>query len=209
MTAARPWPESVRVIGLTGGIASGKSTVSKMLRELGAPIIDADVLAREVVAPGSSGLEEVGRRFPGVVREDGTLDRAALGERVFASETERKALEAILHPRIQQLSVEKARALAASGARVIVYEAPLIFENRIDERLDGTILVVAPPELQFERLVARDGLSPERARARIRAQMPLAEKRACATWVIDNAGPLAETRDQVEALWAHLLRAPG
>jgi dephospho-CoA kinase len=203
----RPWPPEIRVIGLTGGIASGKSTVSAMLRALGASIIDADVVSREVVEPGQPALAEIAERFPGVVDGDGRLDRAALGDRVFASDAERQALNAILHPRIHQAVLAKIRALAAKGERLVVYEAPLIVENRIHERLDGLILVVIPRELQLERLMARSGLTREQAEARLAAQLPLDEKRKHATWIIDNSGTVTETRAQVDRLWADLLLA--
>jgi dephospho-CoA kinase len=194
------------VIGLTGGIASGKSTVSARLRELGASIIDADVVAREVVEPGQPALAEIDERFPGVVDGHGRLDRTALGERVFGNDTERRALNAILHPRIQQVVLEKTRALAAQGEKLVVYEAPLIIENGIHERLDGLILVVVPREVQLDRLIARTGLSRGQAEARLAAQLPLEEKRKHASWIIDNSGTVAETRAQVDRLWADLQR---
>jgi dephospho-CoA kinase len=203
----RPWPPGIRVIGLTGGIASGKSAVSAMLRELGASIIDADQVAREVVEPGQPALSEISRRFPGVVGADGRLDRAALGERVFRDDADRRALNAILHPRIQQAVLEKTRALADAGETVVIYEAPLIVENRIHERLDGLILVVVPREVQLARLMARNGLSREQAEARLAAQLPLDDKRKHATWIVDNSGTPEETRAQVERLWHLELRA--
>ena len=203
----RPWPPGIRVIGLTGGIASGKSAVSAMLRELGASIIDADQVAREVVEPGQPALSEISRRFPGVVGADGRLDRAALGERVFRDDADRRALNAILHPRIQQAVLEKTRALADAGETVVIYEAPLIVENRIHERLDGLILVVVPREVQLARLMARNGLSREQAEARLAAQLPLDEKRKHATWIVDNSSTPDETRAQVDRLWHLELRA--
>jgi dephospho-CoA kinase len=204
--AERPWPPEVRVIGLTGGIASGKSTVSERLRDLGVSVIDADAVAREVVEPGQPALAEIAVRFPGVMDPDGRLDRAALAERVFGNEAERRALNAILHPRIQEAVVEKTRALAAMGARLVVYEAPLIVENRIHERLDGLILVAIPRELQLARLMSRSALSREQAEARLASQLPLEDKRKHATWIIDNSGTLAETYAQVDRLRADLQR---
>lgn len=192
----------MRMVGLTGGIASGKSTVSGMLRALGAEIIDADQVARDVVAPGTPALEEIAARFPGVVRADGTLDRAALGKRVFASEEERSALNAITHPRIQAEVLARTQALADKGVPVAVYDAALLVENGLHAAMDGgVILVAASPETQRERLVARDGLSPAEAEARIRSQLPLEEKRGVARWVLENDGDLEQLRGQVERTW--------
>ena len=191
----------MRLIGLTGGIATGKSTVSRMLQELGAEVLDADVLAREIVEPGQPALEEIARRFPGVVGPDGRLDRARLGERVFGTDAERAALNAITHPRVAELFLKKTQELAARGARIVIYDAALLVENRLHERMDGTIVVSAPREAQLARLIARNGLTREQAEARIASQLPLAEKLKVATWVVDNGGSLEETLRQVEALW--------
>jgi dephospho-CoA kinase len=194
----------VKLFGLTGGIATGKSTVSQMLRELGAQILDADEIAREVVEPGTPGLEEVARRFPGVVGTDGRLDRAALGARVFGIESERRALNAILHPLIQARFLEKTQALAEARVPRIVYDAALLIENGLHAFMDGVILVSAPRELQISRLSARNGLSRAEAEARIDSQLPLDEKRRHARWVVDNAGGLDETRKQVARIWSEL-----
>lgn len=199
--------DGLRLVGLTGGIASGKSTVSGMFRSLGAPIIDADQVAREVVAPGEPALAEIAARFPGVVDGSGNLDRAALGARVFADAGERQALNAILHPRIQQRVLEKTWALADAGVRLAIYDVPLLVENRLQDSLSGVILVSVPPEVQRARLMARNGYSPEEAQARIDAQLPLEEKKKVATWIIDNAGTVEETRRQVEQVWK-ALQAP-
>lgn len=191
----------MRLLGLTGGIASGKSTVSGFLRELGAAVLDADEIAREVVEPGTPALEDIARRFPGVLGPDGRLDRTRLGERIFQSSQERTALNAIVHPRIQQAVLEKTQALAEQGVSLVIYDAPLLIENRLHEALDGVILVEIPPELQIARLMARNALTRAQAEERLAAQMPLAEKRRHATWIIDNSGDVAKTREQVEALW--------
>src|SRR5262249_17870678 len=122
----------MRIIGLTGGIASGKSTASAMLTQMGATVIDADALAREVVEPGSPALEEIGRRFPGTVGPDGRLDRAKLAARIFDQEPERKALNGIVHPRVHQAFLKRAKALAKQGLEVILYDAALLFENDLD-----------------------------------------------------------------------------
>lgn len=191
----------MRLIGLTGGIASGKSTVSAILRELGACVLDADEIAREVVEPGTPALEDISRRFPGVIGPDGRLDRARLGERIFQDPGERAALNAIVHPRIHRSVLEKTQALAARGVELVIYDAPLLIENRLHEGMDGVILVDAPPELQIARLMARNRLTRPQAEERLAAQLPMAEKRRHATWVIDNSGDQVKTREQVEALW--------
>ena len=197
----------MRVVGLTGGIASGKSTVSAMFRELGAPVIDADAVARDVVEPGTAGLAEVARRFPGVVDATGRLDRVELGRRVFADATERRALEAILHPRIREEVARRLEALARAGATVALYDAALLIENGLHRGLDGLIVVFAPESVQRSRLAARDGLDDAAITARLAAQLPLADKRAHATWVVDNGGPLDETRAQVLKIWEEIRRS--
>ncbi|MBM4379127.1 MAG: dephospho-CoA kinase [Deltaproteobacteria bacterium] len=192
----------MRMVGLTGGIASGKSTVSAMLRELGAEIIDADQVARDVVAPGTPALAEISERFPGVVSPDGTLDRAALGRRVFSSDDDRATLNAITHPRIQAAVQERTEAHRARGVPRVVYDAALLMENGLHAAMDGgVILVAASEDTQRARLVARDGLTPEEAEARIRSQLPLEAKRRHARWVIENDGDLDSLRAQVERTW--------
>jgi len=187
----------MRVIGLTGGIASGKSTVAQMLTDLGVAVIDADELARQVEEPGEPALAEIAQRFPGVLTPEGRLNRPLLGEKIFGAESERLALNAIVHPRIHQLFLEKMRALAASGVDVAVYDAALLIENKLDQRMDGVIVVLVPPEVQVSRLVARSGISSEEAERRVAAQLPLAEKARYATWIVDNSNDLGSTRDQV------------
>ena len=194
----------MRVVGLTGGIASGKSTVSAMFRELGAQVIDADQVAREVVEPGTPALEEIARRFPGVVDAAGRLDRTALGARVFSDATERRALEAIVHPRIRDDVARRTEALARVGVQVVLYDAALLIENGLHRGMDGVILVSAPEAVQRARLAARDGLDDAAISARLAAQLPLAAKRAHATWVVDNGGSLDETRAQVRRVWEEI-----
>lgn len=194
--------------GLTGGIATGKSTVARRFVELGMPLLDADVIAREVVAKGQPALDEIARRFPGVVGADGTLDRAALGARIFADPAERAALDAITHPRIRQAVLEQSIKLAESGAPRALYDAPLLIENRLHEGLSGVVLVVAPRDVQRQRLMARNHLSAAEADARIDSQMPLDAKRPFATWIIDNAGDLEATRAQVDEVWRQMLASP-
>ena len=199
----------MRLIGLTGGIASGKSTVSRALRALGAEVLDADVLAREVVEPGTPGLAAVAARFPGVVGADGRLDRAALGARVFADPAERAALNALLHPRIAEAFLARTAELAARGVDTVVYDAPLLVENRLHERMDGVVLVWVPRDVQKARLMARDGLDAAAAEARLAAQLPLDDKRPFATWLVDNSGPEAATRARVEQVWRAIRERPG
>ncbi|HXX30421.1 MAG TPA: dephospho-CoA kinase [Myxococcaceae bacterium] len=199
----------MRLIGLTGGIGSGKSTVSGMLRALGAEVIDADELAREVVRPGEPALAEIARRFPGTVDAGGRLDRAALAGRIFADPGERAALNGIVHPRIQAEVQRRTAALAAAGAEAVIYDAALLMENGLHRAMDAVIVVWVPLEVQRERLMARDGLDRAAAEERLRAQMPLDEKRALATWVVDNSGSREDTRRQVEAIWGALARRGG
>ena len=194
----------MQLIGLTGGIATGKSTVSAMLREKGATVLDADEIAREVVAPGTAGYADVVKAFPGTVSADGTLDRKALAARVFSSPSDRRTLDGILHPRIQEAFLEKSQALADQGVQRIIYDAALLIETGLHAFLDGVILVAAPRELQIARLIERNGLSPAEAEARVDSQMPFAEKRRYAKWIIDNSGTLAATRLQVEQVWTML-----
>ncbi|HEX8819138.1 MAG TPA: dephospho-CoA kinase [Archangium sp.] len=195
----------MKIYGLTGGIASGKSTVTRMLRELGAHLLDADVIAREVVEPGTPGLKAVAERFPGVLGPDGRLDRAKLGARVFGDPKERAALNALLHPLIGQEFLLRTQALAEQGVERVLYDAPLLIENRLHEGMDGVLLVWVPREVQKARLRARDSLDEAAAEARLAAQLPLDEKRQHATWVVDNSGDLGATRAQVEGVWRVML----
>ena len=190
------------VIGLTGGIASGKSTVASMLRELGASIVDADLLARQIVEPGMPALADIARRFgPEMIDAEGRLDRKKMGERVFADPTARAALNAITHPRIAEASRAAMAELRAAGMDVAIYEAALLVENKIHHGLDGLIVVSVPEPVQIERVSQRDSVDFSAARARLAAQLPLADKVAVADWVIDNSGSRERTRDQVERVW--------
>lgn len=194
----------MKLYGLTGGIASGKSTVTQMFRDEGLPVIDADVLAREVVEPGQPALQEIGARFPGVVRADGTLDRKALGERIFKDAAERAALAAITHPRIRALAKARTDELAAKGAKVALYDAPLLLENNLQVGMNGVIVVWCDEATQLRRLMERDGITLEQARARVASQMSLDEKKRKATWLIDNGGALDATRARVREIVALL-----
>lgn len=199
----------MKLYGLTGGIASGKSTVARELRALGATVIDADQLARDVVAPGTPGWEEIRARWPEVIAADGTLDRKALGEIVFADAAARAELEMITHPRIGEESGRLVEAADARGERVAFYEAALLVEKGLDAGLDGLVVVALPEAVQLTRLMTRDGLREPQARARLGAQLPLAAKVAKATHVVDNGGSVEATREQVRALWNTLRAGEG
>jgi dephospho-CoA kinase len=196
----------MKVIGLTGGIASGKSTAARTLAELGAPIIDADQLARDVVAPGRPALAEIVQKFGReMLSPDGTLDRKRLGAVVFADAEARRALNAITHPRIAMETQARLGELREAGAPVAIYEAALLVENGVHKGLDGLIVVACDEATQLGRLMARDGIDEAAARARIAAQAPMAEKIAAATWVVDTGGPLADTKRQLARVWEEIL----
>jgi len=191
-----------RVIGLTGGIASGKSTVAERLSEKGAWIVDADQLARAVVAVQSPALAEIVESFGAeVIAGDGSLDRPQLGRLVFQDEAARERLNAIVHPRVLELSREEIRRAEAAGAELVVYDVPLLFETSREQEFEGTLVVWVDPLTQLLRLRHRSGLDEDEAKARIEAQLPLSRKRELATWTIDNSGSLEATRAAVDSLW--------
>ncbi len=197
------------IIGLTGGIACGKSTVAHLLRERGVVVVDADEVAREVVEPGSPGLAAVVEAFgPGVLDEAGGLDRKKLGALVFADDDARGRLNRILHPRIAARAQERFAEAVAGGAERVVYEVPLLFENGLDQIMTTTIVVSVDEATQLARLMARDGSTAAEAQARINSQMPLDEKRARADHVIDNGGSRAQTAAELDEIWA-AITAPG
>lgn len=184
----------MRLFGLTGGIGSGKSTVARRFRARGLPVIDADELARDAVATGSEGLRRVVERFGSAVLDpDGELDRKGLAAVVFDDDQARRDLNAIVHPIVAALAVERTQALEAKGELLACYEVPLLFENRLESALSPVIVVFVSPEVQVARAVARDGSTEDEARARVRAQMPLDEKAKKADYVIDNSGTIEET----------------
>ncbi len=190
----------VRRIGLTGGIASGKSVVAGLLAGLGAVIIDADVLAREAVAPGTPGLAAVKARFgPAVLGAEGVLDRAALGEVVFADPAARADLEAIIHPEVRRRAAELEAAAGADA--VVVHDIPLLVETGQARVFDLVVVVDADPETQLSRLMMRNGLTREQAQARLAAQAGRAERLAAAGLVIHNDGTLTELARAVAAAW--------
>lgn len=194
----------MKLIGLTGGVGSGKSTVCAILRELGATVIDADEAAHAVYAPGTPGFDAIVREFgPDYVR-DGQIDRRLLGGLVFADEEARQRLNAIVHPLVRDLMAERTREAFERGADIVVQDVPLLYESGLEGLFSSVVLVYAPPEVQLERLVAGRGLPVERARAIIAAQMPIEEKRRRAHHVIDNSGTPEQTRAQVEEMWAQI-----
>lgn len=195
------------LVGLTGGIASGKSAVSRQLAERGCRLIDADVLAREVVAPGEPAWRAIVEAFGGdVAGSDGQLDRKRLGALVFADPARRKVLEAITHPAIMARRQATLDAWAAEGFDgVVVLDIPLLIEVGAAAHVDRVVLVYVEPEVQLTRLIGRDGFDRAEAERRVRSQMPLAEKVRHAHFVIDNSGEPEETAAQVRAVHAALL----
>jgi len=192
-------------VGLTGGIGSGKSEVSRRLAAQGAVVIDADLIAREVVEPGTEGLAEVVGAFGDqVLRPDGELDRGRLGDLVFADPELRGKLNAIIHPRVARRMAELEQA-AGPGA-IVVHDVPLIAENGRAGAYDVVVVVDAPPKVQAERLVRRRGMTREQARARMAAQASREQRLAIADIVIDSSGSLTELDRQVGDLWAQLRR---
>lgn len=189
-------------MGLTGGIASGKSTASARLRQLGAVVIDHDVIAREVLAKGSVGLAAVVAVFgPGVLDQDGALDRAALGELVFADGRARARLEAIVHPLVRRQAAAEEELAAAAGAEVVVHDVPLLVESGQAEDFDVVVTVSAPEQLRVYRLISTRAMTEQEAWQRVHAQAEEAERRAAADMVLDGSGTVAELRAQVDQLW--------
>lgn len=195
----------MKVIGLTGGIASGKTLVARILRDLGAEVIDADAVAREVVEPGTPALREIAGAFgPEILSPDGTLDRRALADRIFRDPAARATLNAITHPRIRARMAERVEALRRTRPNaIVVLDIPLLLDTAAADAypLDGIVVVYVDEQTQAARLAARDGVSADDARQRLRAQRPLREKLPQATWTIDNSGTPEATRRAVEALW--------
>ena len=197
----------MRFVGLTGGIGSGKSTVAEMLRARGAVVIDSDALAREVVEPGTLGFDAVQAAFGSEVVTGGRLDRAALAAIVFADHDRRAALEAIVHPEVARRATEIV-AQHVDTDDVVVLDSPLLIETGRHRDVELVIVVSAEPETQIGRLVAR-GMDEADARARLAAQMPLADKAEVADVVLDNEGTLEELEGQVDRLWSDLTGAAG
>lgn len=195
-------------VGLTGGIGSGKSTVSRALAARGAVVVDADLLAREVVAPGSEGLAEVVEVFGAeLLTADGGLDREALGARVFPDPQALERLNAILHPRIRALTLERRAQAEAAGAAVLVHDVPLLVENGMQGAYDEVVVVDVSPQVQLDRLVSVRGTSEADARARIARQATREQRLAAATVVLHNDGTPEELERQVDNLWRRLQSA--
>jgi dephospho-CoA kinase len=192
-------------LALTGNIAAGKSTVARQLAALGATIIDADVLAREAVAPGTPGLAAVVQHFGrGVLAADGALNRAALRAIVFADPAARDALNAIVHPAVRRLRDEAIAAARHRGDPIVISDIPLLFEVGLEHAFDGVILVDAPEAEREARLIRDRGLPPADAQAMIAAQWPASRKRAGARWIIENDGSPDALTARVDALWREL-----
>ncbi|MFF2369417.1 dephospho-CoA kinase [Agromyces sp. NPDC058110] len=196
------------LIGLTGGIASGKSTVARRLYEHGAVHIDADQLARRVVEPGTPALAAIAETFgPGVLHADGSLDRAKLGEIVFNDDEARARLNAIVHPAVRELSSKLiAKAEEADPDAVVVYDVPLLVEASVDHPFDLIVVTSAPRRTQLKRLVEERGLDPLQAQARVDAQVANTERLAVADVVIDTDGTLGHTMSQADALWLRVVQ---
>lgn len=190
-------------IGLTGGIATGKSTVAKLLMERGAILIDLDTIAREIVEPGQPSLDAIAERFgQAVLQADGTLDRKRLGSIVFADPAERKALEAITHPAIRKIMRERmAYHESHSPHKLVVVDVPLLYESGLESYFQQIMVVYVPRDVQLERLLERDKLTIEEAHRRLDAQMNIEDKKLKADVLIDNSGSLSSTEEQIERFW--------
>lgn len=197
------------LIGLTGGIASGKSTIAARFAEHGAVVIDADVLSREVVAPGTPGLEAIAQRFgPAVIDGSGALDRPALGAIVFADDRARADLNAIVHPEVKRRSQALISEAAEDPDAIVVYDVPLLVETGRKDEFDLVVVAFAPSAVRAARLTGIRGLDPGEAERRIAAQASDAQRAAVADVVIDTSGSLAHTHDQVDAVWHDAMAAP-
>ena len=193
------------LVGLTGNIGSGKSTVSRLFAERGATIIDADVLARRAVEPGTLGLRRLVEHWGDqILSPDGALDRAALRHIVFEAPEELERLNAIVHPEVERLRDVELKAAVARGERIVVYDVPLLFERHLANRFDAIVLVDAPRPLRLERLVRDRNLREDEAMAMIAAQMPAELKRARADFIIDNDGTLADLEERAGEVWESL-----
>ena len=195
----------MRLIGLTGNIASGKSSVADMFAERGATIIDADILARDAVLKGSPALQEIVARWgPEILDSDGNLDRAALRHRVFQNQADLDALNAIVHPEVQRRRSQEVAAARARGDKVVVCVIPLLFERHLADDFDTIVLVDAPRSVRLDRIVRDRGIDEAEAMKMIASQMPADLKRARADYVIENAGTREELEIEVDRVWQEI-----
>ena len=202
MSANRPY-----IIGLTGGIGTGKSEAAKFLASLGAVHLDADAISHELTQPGGEALEPIRAEFgDGVFREDGSLDRQALADITFADDERRRALEGILHPRIQRELMRGIDRAAEEGAKIVILDVPLLFETGMDALCDETWVLSTNIETQVARVMMRDHIDRERAEARIRSQMPNEEREKLATQVISSERPMEKTQAELAALYQQTLK---
>ncbi len=187
-----------KIIGVTGGIASGKSSVSKWLISKGYPVIDADIAARKVVEPGMPALEEIKNVFgQDICLSDGTLDRKKLGSIVFTNSDKRQQLNQIVHPAVRKWMLEETEKALHEGKDLVFMDIPLLFESNLTHMVEGVILVYVKPEIQLKRLMARDHFTEEEALARIHAQMPIDDKKELADYIVDNSGEFYKTEEQL------------
>ncbi|MBU9721156.1 MULTISPECIES: dephospho-CoA kinase [Bacillaceae] len=187
------------IIGLTGGIATGKSTVSKMIMERGIPVVDADIIARQVVEPGTNGFKQIVQAFGEIVlTEEHTLDRKQLGKLIFNDTNKRKVLNNILHPEIRMEMRRQSDEYLKAGHKTVVLDIPLLIESNLKYMADKILLVYVPQEIQIERLMKRDQSTKEEAMSRINSQMPIDEKKEVADDIIFNDGAIAETEEQLD-----------
>lgn len=193
------------LIGLTGGIGSGKSTVASRLKTLGARIVDADKIAREIVEPGEPALAELAEAFDGVLNADGTLNRAELARQAFAAPEATEKLNSITHPRIRERTLECFAQARTDGVPVLVYDMPLLIENGEYKKMDHVLVVDAEDEIRIDRLVNSRGLDEEDARRRIAAQISREERLAAADSVVDNSGTRDQLLQQVDAFWEQVV----
>lgn len=186
-----------QIIGLTGGIASGKSTIASFFKDEGIPVIETDQIAKTILQPGSDAFNEVVKHFgEEILLSEGIINRKALGERIFKDEHERDILNQIIHPEVRIITQSKADVLKKEGHAIIVIDVPLLFEAGFDQDVDQTLVVSVPKDIQIERLMARDGIEKAYALKKTNAQMPLKEKRKRADFVIDNRGSILDTKNQ-------------
>ena len=197
----------MKLIGLTGGAGTGKSTVAEMFRELGAVVVDADEAAHAVYAPGTPGFDAVVAAFGDAYVRDGAIDRARLGDLVFHDEAARRRLNAIVHPLVRDWMAERTAEALERGDEVVIHDVPLLFENGLDSMYADVVLVYAPERVQVRRLVDGRRITEDRARAMVASQMPIDEKRGRAQHVVDNSGTRDETRRQVLRIWREISAA--